>query len=264
MSTAISTDITDIVVNQGYGVKGLIEMGLKGLPEQYLQPPEERFDLSKVVHEEGIPIIDVSDWDNPAVAESICNAAEKWGFFQIINHGVPIEVLENMKEAAHRFFGLPPEERRQYLKEYPPTGSVHLGTSFNPRVEKVLEWKDYLSLLYVPGDEGPPASWPSVCNWIPVKPISGSLVINIGDMLQIMSNGRYKSIEHYVSTNKGKNRVSVPIFVNPANDAVIGPLAEVLETGEKPIYKQVVFSDYYEYFFGKAHDGKETIQFAKI
>lgn len=101
-------------------------------------------------------------------------------------------------------------------------------------------------------------------SWIHVPPVSGSLVINIGDALQIMSNGRYKSIEHRVVANGSKNRVSVPIFVNPRPSDLIGPLAEVLESGEKPMYKQVLYSDYVKHFFRKGHDGKDTVEFAKI
>lgn len=101
-------------------------------------------------------------------------------------------------------------------------------------------------------------------NWIHVPPIDGALVINIGDILQIMSNDRYKSIEHRVVPNGSKNRISVPIFVNPGADAVFGPLPEVLEKGEQPLYKQVMFSDYFKYFFSKTHDGKKTMDFAKI
>lgn len=100
--------------------------------------------------------------------------------------------------------------------------------------------------------------------WIHVKPIKGALVINIGDIFQIVSNDRYKSIEHRVIVNGVKNRVSVPVFGNPLPDAVIGPFPEVLEGGEKPIYKQVAYSDYFNYFFSKEHDGKKTIEFAKI
>ena len=43
-------------------------------------------------------------------------------------------------------------------------------------------------------------------SWVHVPPISGSLVINVGDALQIMSNGRCKSIEHRVVANGSKNR----------------------------------------------------------
>ncbi|KAK3184553.1 hypothetical protein Dsin_031839 [Dipteronia sinensis] len=53
-----------------------------------------------------------------------------------------------------------------------------------------------------------------------------------------MSNGRYKSVEHRVKANGSKNRISVPIFVNPRPQEIIGPLPEALtnNVGEKPIY----------------------------
>ncbi|KAK8637691.1 hypothetical protein V6N13_136158 [Hibiscus sabdariffa] len=60
-----------------------------------------------------------------------------------------------------------------------------------------------------------------------------------------------------------KSRISVPIFVNPKPTDIISPLVGVLQRDEKPIYKQVLYSDYVKHFFGKAHDGK-TIGFAEI
>ena len=102
-------------------------------------------------------------------------------------------------------------------------------------------------------------------SWVHVPPVKGSFVINIGDALQIMSNGRYKSVEHRVIANGSSNRVSVPIFVNPRPSEIIGPLPEVIEDGgEEPLYKQVLYSDYVKHFFRKAHDGKNTVEFAKI
>ncbi|CAK9186949.1 unnamed protein product [Ilex paraguariensis] len=350
-----SLDVTNIVVNEGHGVKGLAEMSLETLPEKYIQPLEERISTSKEVEKEFVPLIDVANWDDPKVLESICNAAEKWGCFQIVNHGVAIDVLDNLKDATHRFFGLPVEEKRKYLKEHSLSTNVRLATSFNAQVDKALEWRDFLSLFYVSDDEAA-AFWPPVCkdealaflkssefvirklfevlmkrlnvkeinetkqsllmgskkinlnyypkcpnpeltigvgrhsdintltillqddigglyvrktdgdtdSWIPVLPISGSLVINVGDALEIMSNGRYKSIEHCVTANGSKNRVSVPIFVSPRPSDVIGPLPEVLESGEEAMYKQVAYSDYMKHFFNKALDGKGTLELAKI
>ncbi|KAG5219251.1 oxidoreductase family protein [Salix suchowensis] len=52
-------------------------------------------------------------------------------------------------------------------------------------------------------------------SWIHVPLANGSIVINVGDALQIMSNGRYMSIEHCVIANGSDNRISVPIFINP-------------------------------------------------
>lgn len=163
MSAAASIEamyLIDYVVNQGNGVRGLSHMGLKTIPKQYVQPQEERLDQNKIVHEESIPVIDVSNWDDPKVVASICEAAAKLGFFQIINHGIPLEVLENVKEAAHKFFELPCEEKRKYLKENSPTPTVQLKTSFS-LAEKVLEWKDFLMHWYFPDDESVNL-WPAV------------------------------------------------------------------------------------------------------
>ncbi|XVE59874.1 hypothetical protein DITRI_Ditri05aG0082100 [Diplodiscus trichospermus] len=349
-----SEKIIDFVVNKGNGIKGLVDAGVESVPELYILPVEERLDASKVVPELSIPVIDVSNWDDPKVTESICQAASKLGFFQIINHGIPLEVLNTVKAAAHRFFGLPNEERKKYWTGNSPTDTVALKTSFVPQAEAVLEWKDYISFRYVPGDQESFALWPAVCKdqvveymeraepvvrkllevllkelnvkeidkageytlmaspivnfnyyplcpkpeltagvrphsdistitvllqddngglyvratdddcWIHVPPIDGALVINIGDILQIMSNDRYKSIEHRVVANGSKNRVSVPIFVNPGADAVFGPLPQVLENGEQPLYKEVIFSDYFKFFFSKKHEGKKTMDFARI
>ena len=161
-SATNSWDITDFVVNQGHGVKGLSEMKLLSIPKQFIQPPEERIDASKVVCEECIPVIDIACLDGPKVAQMICDAAEKWGFFQVVNHGVPLGVLEDVKEATHRFFALPGEEKRKYSKENSRSNNVRFGTSFTPQAEKSLEWKDYLSLFYVSENEAS-ALWPSVC-----------------------------------------------------------------------------------------------------
>ncbi|MED6221420.1 hypothetical protein PIB30_054430 [Stylosanthes scabra] len=357
MVMATPSDLHEFVTIQGNGVKGLYEMGLKTLPKQYIQPLEERMSMTnnKVVPQESIPIIDMSNNNNcEEVEDAICDAAEKWGFFQVINHGVPIHVLENVKDATYRFFELAAEEKVKYSKENSATKNVRYGSSFNPDVEKALEWKDYLSLFYVSDDEAT-ATWPYACRdeaveymkksealikrllnilmkrlnvneidetkeaflmgsrrinlnyypacpnhdlavaigrhsdvstltillqdqtgglfvrteeedrrgWIHVPPIPEALVINIGDALQIMSNGRYKSVEHRVRANGSKTRVSVPIFVNPRPSDVIGPFLEVLASGEKAKYKNVLYSDYVRHFFGKAHDGKMTIEYAK-
>ncbi|BFG36221.1 hypothetical protein CerSpe_224950 [Prunus speciosa] len=44
--------------------------------------------------------------------------------------------------------------------------------------------------------------------WVPVKPIPNALVVNVGDVIEILSNGKYKSIEHRAVTIETKARIS--------------------------------------------------------
>lgn len=59
--------------------------------------------------------------------------------------------------------------------------------------------------------------------WIDAKPLKGSFVINVGDMLSRWTNGEYASTVHRVVSRNG-DRFSVPFFFNPDSDAVVRPL----------------------------------------
>ena len=51
--------------------------------------------------------------------------------------------------------------------------------------------------------------------WINVDPIPNTFVINIGDTLERMTRGLYKSTVHRAKNNLGKSRYSVPYFYDP-------------------------------------------------
>ncbi|KAL9184545.1 hypothetical protein ACHAXT_012515 [Thalassiosira profunda] len=64
--------------------------------------------------------------------------------------------------------------------------------------------------------------------WIAAKPLPGSFVINVGDMLSHWTNGEYASTVHRVQSPRvcgDTHRYSVPFFFNPDHDAVVQPLA---------------------------------------
>jgi feruloyl-CoA ortho-hydroxylase len=154
----------NFVVRDGNGVKGMVDFGLSEVPEQYVQPPEERIDkLNATAHDN--PPIDLSKLDGPdhdQIVEEIATAAETLGFFQVMNHGVPVELLESLKDAANNFFGQPPEKKAVYRKGVSPSPSVRYGTSFVPDKEKALEWKDYISMRYTTDAEAL-EYWPQEC-----------------------------------------------------------------------------------------------------
>ena len=155
------TNLIDFLVNQANGVKGLVDLNLPSTPHQYILPVEARLDKTKIVPQESIPIIDFTNCDDPDVQNSIFSAATEWGFFQVVNHGIPTKVLDDLKASVHRFFELPAEEKKSVQENSPPE-IVRLSTSFSPHSESVLEWKDYLLLMYA-SEEKIHAYWPATC-----------------------------------------------------------------------------------------------------
>nr|GMD61241.1 gibberellin 2-beta-dioxygenase 8 [Ipomoea batatas] len=57
--------------------------------------------------------------------------------------------------------------------------------------------------------------------WIQVNPIPNTLIVNIGDMIQAISDDKYVSVKHRVKVNKENERISMGYFVFPGDDVVI-------------------------------------------
>ncbi|PIN12852.1 Iron/ascorbate family oxidoreductase [Handroanthus impetiginosus] len=70
--------------------------------------------------------------------------------------------------------------------------------------------------------------------WLDVKPIQDTLIVNLGDMMQAISNDKYVSVKHRVKVNKNKERISMGYFVFPHENAVI----------ESSKYKPFTYADF--------------------
>ena len=76
--------------------------------------------------------------------------------------------------------------------------------------------------------------------WLDVPPVEGALIVNIGNMLHRMSNGRLISTPHRVINATGCERYSVPFFFDPHIATEIAPLAG---TGAAK-FEQLIFGDF--------------------
>lgn len=88
----------------------------------------------------------------------------------------------------------------------------------------VAEHTDYglLTILAQDGHRGLEVRGPD--GWIEVPPDPEVLVVNLGDMLDRMTEGRYRSTPHRVRNTSGHERLSFPCFVDPSWDAVCAPM----------------------------------------
>lgn len=81
--------------------------------------------------------------------------------------------------------------------------------------------------------------------WISAPPFPGTFVCNIGDMLQILSNGLYESTMHRVINSSPKYRVCVAYFYEANFDAAIEPLDIcVKKTGGTTKFERAVYGEH--------------------
>ncbi|KAL8552005.1 hypothetical protein ACS0TY_000893 [Phlomoides rotata] len=100
--------------------------------------------------------------------------------------------------------------------------------------------------------------------WVPVRPIPNAIVVNIGDVMEAWSNGRYKSIEHRAITSVEKPRISAAAFVIPGNDVELNPV-ETMSDDDVVFKNGVKYIEYLRYTLGKKMEGKlANIEYLKL
>ncbi|KAK7836494.1 protein DMR6-LIKE OXYGENASE 2 [Quercus suber] len=87
--------------------------------------------------------------------------------------------------------------------------------------------------------------------WIAVNPIPNTFIVNIGDQMQVLSNDQYKSVLHRAVVNCNKERISIPTFYCPSNDALIGPAKDLIDNTHPAVYRNFTYAEYYEKFWNK-------------
>ena len=144
-----------------------------------------------------------------------------------------LDYLEKMTDVAHALMqgialslGLEAEFFRRELTadpvilfrifHYPPLPAICDASLWS-----VGEHTDYGLLTILKQDENGGLQVKSNGKWIEAPPVPGTFVCNIGDMLDRMTGGRYRSTAHRVRNNSGRGRLSFPFFFDPGWDAEV-------------------------------------------
>ncbi|KAI3725798.1 hypothetical protein L1987_65592 [Smallanthus sonchifolius] len=283
-----------------------------------------------------VPVIDLSNPDHQSLVASVSEASKDWGIFQVIDHGIPSELIAKLQQVGKEFFELPQEEKEVIAKPIGYEGVEGYGTKLQKEVEGKKGWVDHLfhrvwppsainyqfwpknppsyrdtneqytqSLIPVADkllgllSEGlgledgevkqglggedlaymlkinyyPPCPCPDLAlgvaphtdmssitilvpnevqglqvfkddHWYNVAYIPNALIIHIGDQIEILSNGKYKSVYHRTTVNKDKTRMSWPMFLEPPPEFEVGPIPKLITQDNPPKYKTKKFKDY--------------------
>jgi len=73
--------------------------------------------------------------------------------------------------------------------------------------------------------------------WIDVPPMKNAFIVNLGDMFELWTNGKFKSTLHRVVNHAGKERYSIPFFFEPNFDCYVEPMKQFCPPGQSSPYK---------------------------
>ena len=150
------------------GVKGLVDAGLEKIPSLFHHQPDKYEKANNTSHV--IPVIDLKDIDDKdssihqGIVEKVKEACETLGFFQVVNHGIPLSVLEELKDGVKRFYEQDTEVKKElYTRDM--NRSFIYNSNYDIYSPPALNWRDTFACYLAPPDTLKPEEIPVVCRY---------------------------------------------------------------------------------------------------
>lgn len=149
------------------GVKGLVDSGITEIPRIFIGQSDNHKTASDSQFE--FPVIDlhcIYDKNPPNRKETvgrIRDASETWGFFQVINHGIPVNDLEEMLDGARRFYEQETDAKKRWYTRDMTKRTVY-NCNFDLYSAPVTNWRDTFFSMMAPNPPSP-EELPSPCRY---------------------------------------------------------------------------------------------------
>ncbi|KAK6229226.1 hypothetical protein SCA6_018177 [Theobroma cacao] len=100
--------------------------------------------------------------------------------------------------------------------------------------------------------------------WTPVKPLPDAFIVNVGDILEMVTNGAYRSIEHRATVNCEIERLSIATFWSPRYDGEVGPAPSLISPEKPVLFKKLRVEEYFKGLFARELQGKSYLDTMRI
>ncbi|GAV90487.1 2OG-FeII_Oxy domain-containing protein/DIOX_N domain-containing protein [Cephalotus follicularis] len=174
-----------------------------------------------------------------------------------------MKILNLMAKAL----GMDPNDMRELFEEgmqsmrmnyYPPCPQPELVTGLYPHSDS----NGLTILLQINDIEGLQIKKDG--NWVPINPLPNAFVINLGNTLEIATNGIYHSVEHRAMVNSVKERLSIATFCSATLGGDISPAPSLITPQTPPLFKTISVADYLRGYVSVQQHGRSYIDFLRI
>lgn len=154
--------------------------------------------------------------------------------FELLIESLGVKLSSAMEGFGKGFAGV----RYNYYPPCPqPSLAMGLGAHTDPNVLTIL-FQDEVGGLQLRGIDG---------EWRAVKPKSDAFVVNVGDIMKVLSNGAYRTAEHRAVLNSMKARLSLGFFYSPHRETIMKPLEDLVDAQHPAQFKPFNYGEYIRY-----------------